>query len=163
MTAPKAAPIYNSLSALTKSPGIASDAMPSKRTEKKAPATKVKQYWKYMWYFKPKKQKRKPRKSIPNACCWYYIWWWEWVSEWVFRYYESARISRNEDVVTSKNDARNQNVRKTRYINKENRSDVPRRSESHQSWRCQWMRQAGYWQEYPCLRDSFSRRVRQKI
>lgn len=163
MTAPKAAPIYNSLSALTKSPGIASDAMPSKRTEKKAPATKVKQYWKYMWYFKPKKQKRKPRKSIPNACCWYYIWWWwEWVSEYSGTM-KMRGFPETRTWVTSKNDARNQNVRKTRYINKENRSDVPRRSESHQSWRYQWTRQAGYWQEYPCLRDSFSRRVRQKI
>ena len=56
---------------------------------------------------------------------------------------ENARISRNEDG-DFENNARNQNVRKTRYINKENRSDVPRRSESHQSWRCQWTRQAGY-------------------
>ena len=72
MSAQKAAPMYNSLSALTISPGIASEAMPSKRTEKKAPATKVKQYWKYKWYFKPKKQKKKPSKSIPAACYWKY-------------------------------------------------------------------------------------------
>ena len=140
MTAPKAAPIYNSLSALTKSPGIASDAMPSKRTEKKAPATKVKQYWKYMWYFKPKKQKRKPRKSIPNACCWYYIWWWwEWVSEcsgtmkmrgfpetrtwWLWKRTREIKMSEKHGILIKKTEATYLDVR-----NRINRGDASGRA-----------------------------------
>ena len=69
------------------------------------------------------------------------------------------RSHENGAKVETRRRHRNDNTKK----NSRDDDDIPRRSGSHQSWRCPWTRQARYRWKYPCVCFVFCLRGKKKM